>query len=532
MKNTVLAIISGLLLSFAWPTEGSAFLLFFALAPLLLAIEDIIENGKSKKGLKILGLAYLSFVIWNFFSTWWLHHADFYAGLFAVLANSLLLSLLILIYYYSRTKINRATSNIFFVALWISFESFHQNWDLSWPWLNLGNGFSEYYKWIQWYEYTGVFGGSLWVWLTNFEIVNAILKYRKSNNKLNIAASSIRLSLLIAVPIIFSYSIYNNYQEDQSNSTEVVIVQPNLDPYSEKFRIPDLDLAEQLCELANEKLSPSTEFVFGPETSMPGAMRMDNLESERPIKLIKAYSDSNNLNFITGATLIKWYKEKESATETSNFHRRSQYWYDISNSAIEINEKDSVDIYHKSKLVVGVEHMPFRDFIKPLLGDFIINLGGTVGTHLTQKERSIFKSYRSDFAVAPIICYESVYGDFVTEYVRNGANFLGVITNDGWWQNSQGHKQHLSFSRLRAIENRRYVVRSANTGVSAIVNQRGDIIESLEYEKTGSISGQIYKNDKLTIYSEFGDYIARVAKYLMIILFLYVISRKRASSVY
>jgi len=174
--------------------------------------------------------------------------------------------------------------------------------------------------------------------------------------------------------------------------------------------------------------------------------------------------------------------------------------------------------------------MPFRDVIKPLLGDFIINLGGTVGTHVTQDERSIFTNNKFNISTAPIICYESVYGEFVTGFVQNGANILSVITNDGWWQNSQGHKQHLSFSRMRAIENRRSVARSANTGTSAFVNQRGDIIKSLGYEKRGSLSAVIKSSDaELTIYTQFGDYIARIAIFIMVVIFMYAISVRKGS---
>jgi len=114
--------------------------------------------------------------------------------------------------------------------------------------------------------------------------------------------------------------------------------------------------------------------------------------------------------------------------------------------------------------------------------------------------------------------------------VENGANFLSIITNDAWWGDTQGHQQHLSYARLRAIENRRYVARSANTGISAIINSRGDILKTLAYEERGSISGRVGIQNELTFYSQYGDYLARIAQFLALFIFLFSVvkyNRKR-----
>jgi len=138
--------------------------------------------------------------------------------------------------------------------------------------------------------------------------------------------------------------------------------------------------------------------------------------------------------------------------------------------AYKIN-KTGIDTYFKSKLVIGVEHVPYRNVLKPILGELMIKLGGgQMGTHVTQKERSVFTS-ATQVKAAPIVCYESIYGEFCTGYARNKADFLAVISNDAWWGDTQGYKQLLAYTQLRAIENRRSIVRSANTGVSCIICQ-------------------------------------------------------------
>src|SRR5690606_16293349 len=140
----------------------------------------------------------------------------------------------------------------------------------------------------------------------------------------------------------------------------------------------------------------------------------------------------------------------------------------------------------------------------------------------TQEERAVFQ-LNNGYSTAPIICYESVYGQYVTGYVRNGANFLTIITNDAWWSDTQGHKQHLNYAKLRAIETRRSIVRSANTGISAFIKEKGDIQQTLGYAEVGSIRGSITLNSGETFYVKHGDYIARVAQLLALFLFLFAV---------
>jgi apolipoprotein N-acyltransferase len=165
--------------------------------------------------------------------------------------------------------------------------------------------------------------------------------------------------------------------------------------------------------------------------------------------------------------------------------------------------------------------MPFPAVFK-YLDKFAINMGGTSGSLGMQKERSVFVSKNDTIKIAPIICYESVYGGYVTEYVRNGAHLLFIITNDGWWGNTEGYRQHLNYARLRAIENRRSIARSANTGISCFINQKGDIIKSTSWWKPEVIIDSIMANNEITFYAQFGDYIGKIAIYITVILLLYL----------
>jgi apolipoprotein N-acyltransferase len=169
-------------------------------------------------------------------------------------------------------------------------------------------------------------------------------------------------------------------------------------------------------------------------------------------------------------------------------------------------------------LVVGVEKMPFAKYLG-FLGDFVINIGGTTNSLGSQDEPSNFIS-KDKTQVAPVICYESVFGEFVTKYIQKGAGLIFIITNDGWWKNTPGYHQHLSFASLRAIETRRSIARCANTGISCFINQRGDISQATEWWVPAAINGTLNANDKMTFYVRFGDYIARISLFFSVLLVL------------
>ncbi|RKS45164.1 apolipoprotein N-acyltransferase [Gillisia mitskevichiae] len=526
MKNLLYAILSGILLAFAWPTYGFPLLLFFGFVPLLyLEYKLRSSSGKSIK-LKVLGYGYLSFFIWNLITTYWLYFSTPFGGAFAISVNSLLMALVFLLYHIVAKRTNFKASSAFLICLWIVFERLHLNWEFSWPWLNLGNGFSNYINWVQWYEYTGTFGGSLWVWLVNIAIFKSLLLYKEHGKKEILIRSSIKISLMIILPIALSYLILANYTEGK-DKIEVVILQPNINPYTEKYNTTDTRIGELLVELSDSLATEKTDLLIAPETVFADGTALSQFPRSEAIyfgdQLIKR---NPNLNFLSGISMFERFNDPKKVGKQSNYIGPND-WYNDYNSAFFMNSESEPELYHKSKLVVGVENFPYQDILKPILGNIMIDLGGTVAMKTTQENREVFQLKR-DQNTAPIICYESVYGEYVTGYVKNGANFLTIITNDAWWGNTQGHKQHLSYASLRAVETRRSVVRSANTGISAFINETGQVTKSLGYAKQGSIKSEITINDKQTFYVKYGDYIARISQFLALFLFLFsVVKYKR-----
>ena len=181
---------------------------------------------------------------------------------------------------------------------------------------------------------------------------------------------------------------------------------------------------------------------------------------------------------------------------------------------------NSRSFYNKSKLVPGVETLPtFLLWLSRIFEKF----GGTAGGYGNDKEASVFKNPASPYITAPIICYESIYGEYVASYVRKGANLLTIMTNDGWWANTPGHRQHLNYARLRAIETRKWVARSANTGISSVIDPLGRLIETRQWAETGYIKSNIPPVAGETFFVQYGDILSRIALFIMGALIVYSI---------
>jgi apolipoprotein N-acyltransferase len=112
---------------------------------------------------------------------------------------------------------------------------------------------------------------------------------------------------------------------------------------------------------------------------------------------------------------------------------------------------------------------------------------------------------------SPIVCYESIYGGFMAKQARQGSQFLAIITNDGWWRNTPGYKQHFLFAGLRAIESNKWVVRSANTGTSGIINNRGEVVFATAWWVKDAFKSVIQLNNSKTIYNYLGDFLGYFA---------------------
>jgi len=535
-QNLLLSIFSGILFGLAWPPNGVPFILFFAFVPLLKLEDSVAKDTNGAKTWRVIGYAYLAFIIWHIISVWWIWNASDYGAVMAILLNASFMAVTFGLYSFSKSYYQKRIAPYFLLLIfWIAFEYFHLDWPLSFPWLNIGNAFAKYPALIQWYEYTGIFGGSFWILILNIEFYRLYKLLFQTKTHKKAVYSGIWLFILIAVPITISIIRYTNYTE-KTDPVNVVVVQPNMDPYSEQYEAPPQEVIQRIEDLSAPLLDSTTTFLLAPESAIqehlqePGFNYSTSMGSRTvSVPLLKQFlSDYPNLNLLVGVSSYRFLTEPTITARTTN----SGAYYDEYNTALYLNRLDKREHYHKSKFVPGAEMMPFQKLLAPFQ-QIAFDLGGTVGSLGYDTERKVFTSADGKYKIGPLVCFESVYGEFTNGFVRNGAQILGIITNDGWWGNTSGYKQHLMFASLRAIETRRSIARSANTGISCFINQRGDILNPTNYWERDARKETLNANNSITFYVRYGDYIGRLSAFVAVLFLLISISmklRKRGNS--
>jgi apolipoprotein N-acyltransferase len=237
--------------------------------------------------------------------------------------------------------------------------------------------------------------------------------------------------------------------------------------------------------------------------------------------LIQHHSQWQQAALFSGASTALFFEQKNS--KASRKLVGGPGYIEYYNTSMLLDTSNTVSFIHKSKLVLGVERVPFARWI-PWLESLSIENGGTSGTLGIEKEPKVL--FANGLPCAPVICYESIYGEFISEQCRKGAEMIFIITNDGWWKDTPGYKQHMSFSRLRAIENRRCVARSANTGISCFINQRGDVLQKTSWWEPAVIKATLLQNKEITFYTKYGDVFGRSFAFVSVLLIIFAFVKK------
>ncbi|MGK6344325.1 apolipoprotein N-acyltransferase [Chryseobacterium sp. DT-3] len=536
MKYILLTLISAMLLSVSWPTYGIPFFIFFALVPLLMMEHGISKFSTYKrKSWMVFGLSYLCFVIWNIVTTGWLYGSrnpdgshSMMAVVFPVLVNSFLYSLVFQCYHWYKNAQGTYWGLGFLIAIWMSFEKFHMNWELTWPWLNLGNVFSDYPKLIQWYDTLGATGGSFWILSINVLIFYTLRTWEAGRKRKDLIKNTSIVAALITLPMIISLIKYNNFDEKPSGQVNILMLQPDLDPYAEKYSKDSLTIENDLLTLAEKNSKGKIDYYIAPETALPGRGSISETAFEKSLLLnnVKGFlSKHPGAVFATGISSHRFYKNQKNIPKEA-YQVNPELWVESYNTAIQLAPQQQTQVYHKGKLVPGVEIFPYMNVLKPLLGDAMLNLGGTVASLGIDEERKSFSNPYNKGRLAPIICYESIYGEFTTDYVKKGANFLGIMTNDSWWGVTEGHKQLLSYAKLRAIETRREIARAANSGISAHINAKGEVVADTFYGDKTTLFAKVNLYETMTFYTRAGDLLSRFSIFALGFLLFYFLIEK------
>lgn len=516
VKFIILSLASAVLLSLGYLFPHCGGFMLCAFVPLLWM--DRLSDTEGRRHFWIWH--YLTFVLWNAFTTFWVCNATVAGGIFAVLANALQMSVIWAVFRAFKRKYKGSLPYIFLAAMWIAWERFYFDAEISWPWLVLGNGFARSTAMIQWYEVTGVLGGSLWVWACNLAVfgMSVVLSdgsWKKMNTKAR-AAATLGCAVLFIVPPVASAIRYAGYEEVSEGSFEAVALQPNIDPYNKFEALNQKEQDAILTGMIGGVLpSDSTKamLLLGPETFTSDVIMNDISQSATLRTLRRSMKGFPGCGILFGASAYEFFHTPQAPSYTARPYGQGR-WYENYNIAVMADAAGKTETYKKSRLVIGVEKMPY-----PVVFHHINDwLGGVMGHCIGQEHVSLLNFKGTKLGCA--ICYESIYPEHVAGYVAEGAKALTVITNDAWWGDTPGYEQHLSYSCLRAIETRRDIARCANTGISAFINQRGDIVSQTPWWTRCTLAGTVNCNGCITPFVRWGDVCGRLCTFAFWLMFL------------
>ena len=518
LHRLLLVLLSVALLSIGW-LGGTGITLLVALVPLLIISENLSDS--THDWWRMCGWGALTFLLWSAATIWWVWIATPIGPITAAIFGTFYNLCALMTYHYTSKRAPRALAYTLLASIWLATEFVYYSADvMTFPWLLLGHGFSGDVWAVQWYEYTGIFGGSLWGLASNTAVFE-ILRTRTTTAR-------VRAAMIVLIPIVVSLVLLFSYTPSE-RTTQISVIQPNVPCYEdERITMGKMDPTQDVMDLMAD-VPATSSFVLMPESALAylpriGSVEERNLHYYAPLLRDIQGESHPDTKLIAGASTTVRYGDTK-ATDTAHYYD-GYGWYDQYNSALLINSNgETENIYHKGKLVIGVEAVP----MKSLFDTFEVDLGGVSGQLGWGKEHTLFSN--DGVMIGPAICYEGLYGGYFLGFARQGAEVMALISNDGWWGNTPGHKRLFDFCRLRAIETRRAIARSANTGISGFISPTGKTIgERLTCEEEGVLTAEVELRSEKTIYTLYGDWIARIASYVAVLAIMYYVAyriRKR-----
>jgi apolipoprotein N-acyltransferase len=457
------------------------------------------------------------------------------AGAAVILIHPIFFLPFILVSFFVRKRLGLVPGLIAFALFWTSFEYLHSLGEYSFPWLTIGNSQAYDLNRIQIIEYSSIYGLTLLIFA--FNILAFLLLWKMAINNWKLRSRSVSVVLILLAVLYFGPVLYGKWiikkESIESGKTVCVgVVQPNFDPWDkwggdsrekwDSYFYQFNTYIEETKKLVRYK----PDIILWPETAIPFHILLPRYLAY--LSTLQLLVDTLQLPIFTGLPTIEYF-DSLNAPATAQRISGTEIFAESYNSAIFIQPKHMPGPIHKKSILVPfAERIPyaetFRFLIEPLKWNVGISSWGkgddTLSYTLSLNNRGISK-------FSGMICYESVYPDYVREFVKRGAEFLVVITNDSWWGNTSGVYQHASFASLRAVETRRWVVQCANGGISMIVDPTGTTrLATSLYSKTRFV-GDIFLRSEMTFYVKYGDFIAQLCLAASVMILMAAVIQKR-----
>jgi len=406
------------------------------------------------------------------------------------------------LFYLSKKLFNGKIGLWLFPVFWVTAMYMLTLTDLKFPWLILGSGLAKFILFIQAADIIGAFGLSLVVLFINIFLYKTFFE-TKPEQKFSFKYLAIAL-LTFMIFIVYGIVKVSTF-ESSHEKLKVGVIQPNINPWDKWMSVNLQDLVDNYLKQSQEAVDKGAKLILWPETALPVYLMNGNYSSE--VNSIYSFLDSNNVALFTGMPQINFYFDEQKFPEDAKYNKGGRFHYTTHNSILLLRpETRQYQQYGKMQLVPLGEHVPFVEefsFLADLFKWGVGLSGWNVG-----KDTLVFKlplpndDKQDTIKIGGLVCYESIFPLFVTGFVQRDAEFLTVVTNDSWYGNSSGPYQHKEFAVLRAVENRRSVVRCANGGLSCFINPLGETESQTEmFTKTVLIGDVELRNEK-TFYTQ------------------------------
>ena len=504
-QERLLLILSGVLLGISFPPFPFPFslLAFVAFIPFLLVIE------RRETLLTLNKATYLMSFVFSLITLYWVGswqpESDPFlmaGGIALLLAYPCVMLIASTLYYLSGKIFPKKINLWFFPVYWVLTEYLLTLTDIHFPWILLGHGQVKFLAFIQAADIIGTFGLSLVVFYINVFLYKAFSNYKNNNRySVNYLVAGVSIFLLFVVYGLIRISSI----ELPNRKVRVGLIQPDINPWK-KWGTGSLDkMVDDYLALSQQAVDSGAQIIFWPETALPVYLMGGNYQNE--VDKIYSFLEKNKVTLLSGMPDIQYYFNKEDAPADAKFNKSTNSYYTAYNALIELTPGTrNYKRYGKMKLVPLGEHVPFSEEFSFLADIFKWGVG--LGGWNIGKDTLVFKVpvennlEKDTISVSGLICFESVFPIFVAAFVQRGAEFIAVVTNDSWYGNSSGPYQHKDFAILRAVENRRSVVRAANGGISCIINPLGEIEAETKMFTKDVLVGDVVLNKEKTFYTE------------------------------
>lgn len=515
LKDLFLAGLSAILLILSFPEFDLGILSWVGLVPLLVAIEG--------KGLKeafllchVTGILFFTGIIY------WIWYVSAYNLIDYTLSGVIYLPLYISLWGLGLSWIRKWTglsAALCAPPIWVTLEYVRSHTGfLSFPWMLLGYSQYLHTSLIQVTSLTGVYGVSFLIVLMNAAIAEAALFYRGRFFGKIVPMSQFKISsfmpliaaglLVVAAFIQGSFVLANGIKGDQ---IKIGIVQGNI-PQDQKWNIAYRQANfNRYASLSRKVAQQSPDLIIWPETSVPGDVQFDQSLQR---KLAQVAFDTKSYLLV-------------GSSEHAKFGD-SEFLGKYYNSMFLISPEGRLEGQYKKRVLVPFgEYAPLKDFVKWPKG-----LIAGVGNYLSGDRYNVFSVDGATFGA--VICWETIFPDLFREFVKRGAGFMVIATNEAWFGATAAPYQLLAMTTFRAAENRVAVARSANTGISAFIDPFGRIIDRVrgphgkDVFVEGVLIGNVISSHEKTFYTQYGDLFACLQiAFFMLVLFLGLVRMKR-----